>query len=193
MVYRIGADFSQPTGSVPRQLWSLRRHRCCWWLRLRLRSVRLCLRGRGPFWYSWRPGCSRRLGLRFRRRCDRVPLGPAPVLPPSVAAPGATPGAVGFPVSMACAPAPAKGNANKPAAKITEREIEVMAVSFPIAAIVMRCVYRNGRASTRLWIPQCGTRRIDVPAGRKYSGNRDENRDQKEALALCKMDGAERL
>ena len=75
-----------------------------------------------------------------------VPLGPAPVLPPSVAAPGATPGAVVFPVSMACAPAPAKGNANKPAARITEREIEVMAVSFPITAI-FKCGASTKRAS----------------------------------------------
>ena len=40
-----------------------------------------------------------------------------------------------LPVSTACATAPAKGNDNKPAARSIEREIEVMAVSFPIAAI----------------------------------------------------------
>jgi hypothetical protein len=74
-------------------------------------------------------------------------------------------GPVDFPVSTACAPAPAKGNANKPAARSNEREIEIIAVSSPFPNLAARSCgadYQNGRASNRLWIPQCGTRRIDV-------------------------------
>jgi hypothetical protein len=65
---------------------------------------------------------------------------PDPVLfiaaPPFSEAPGflslevAELGPVDFPVSTACATAPAKGNANKPAARSIEREI-VIAGSFP--------------------------------------------------------------
>jgi hypothetical protein len=71
-------------------------------------------------------------------------------------------GSVDFPVSTACATAPAKGNANKPAARNIEREIEVMAVPFQLPLLLMRFPLPNGRASTRLWMPQCGTRRNHI-------------------------------
>lgn len=75
-------------------------------------------------------------------------------------------GPVDFPVSAACAPAPAKGNANK-AARSIERETEIIAVSFPNLAAGLHSVRRrvaNAASLLSLWISQCSTRRVDVPA-----------------------------
>jgi hypothetical protein len=58
-------------------------------------------------------------------------MAPSPFLAPTILLSPAVAelGPVDFPVSTACAPAPTKGNANKPAARSNEREIEIIAVS----------------------------------------------------------------
>ena len=72
---------------------------------------------------------------------------------------------LGFPVSMACPTAPARGKAARAAASSNEREIEIIAISFSRfgCPVVLRgAVYETRRGLVRLWIPHCGTRRIDV-------------------------------